>query len=192
MAFYNPMMAGPDFGGGIQDLISQFMMMQMIQQMYPDDKKKKKGEKETLRGMPKIGEMFLDQSPQDLPPAREMPMGGPRLGSLPDMMNLPMGQPPMGQAQQPQLGETPLPPAREMPSGGPMLGSLADMMQLGGLQMGETPLPSAREMPSGGPRLGSLSDMMQPPAGQGQQPQPDIQQILQMLQMFGGLPGLTK
>ncbi len=94
MAFYNPMQAGPDFGGGIQDLMSQFMMYQMLMKMYPGDKKGKKGEKETLRGMPKVGEMFLDQSPVDLPQQREMP---PELS----MMQPPMGgQPPMGQAQQ--------------------------------------------------------------------------------------------
>ena len=125
MSFYNPQMAGPDFGGGIQDLMQQFMMYKLISQMYPGDEKgKKKGEKETLRGMPKVGEMFLDQSPQDLPSAREMPMGGPQLGSLPDIMNLPMGQPPMGQAQQ--------------------------------------------------------------------QPGIDMQQIMKMLSMIGGIPGLTK
>lgn len=119
------MQAGPDWGGGIQDLMQQFMLYRMISQMYPDDKKKKKGEKETLRGMPKIGEMFLGES--ELPPAREIPTG--------------------------EIGQIPLPPAREMP-----------------------------------PEL----SMMQPPMGQppmGQQQQPDIQQIMQMLQMFGGLPG---
>ena len=104
MSFYNPQMQNPDFGGGIQELMSQFMIMKMIQAMYPDDKKKKKGEKETLRGMPKVGEMFL--------------------------------------------GETGLPPQREMPFGGQL------------------------------------------PMGQGQQPQPDIQQIMQILQMLGGIPGL--
>lgn len=113
MSFYNPMQAGPDIGGGIQDLMQQFMMYKLISQIYPSEEGKKKDEKETLRGMPKIGEMFLDQSPVDLPPQREMPQ-------------LPMGQ------------------------------------------------------------------MGQPLMGQGQQPQPDIQQILQMLQMLGGIPGLTK
>ncbi len=111
MSFYNPMQAGPDWGGGIQDLMQQFMMYKLISQIYPGEKGKKKGDKETLRGMPKVGEMFLDQSPQDLPPAREMPQ-------------LPMGQPPMGQAQQ--------------------------------------------------------------------QPGIDMQQIMQMLQALGGIPGLTK
>ena len=125
MAFYNPLQSGPDWGGGIQDLMQQFMMYKLISQMYPGDEKgKKKGEKETLRGMPKIGEIFRDVSPTDLPSAREMPLGGLRLGGLPEMMNLPMGQPPMGQAQQ--------------------------------------------------------------------QPGIDMQQIMQMLQMLGGIPGLTK
>ena len=113
MSFYNPMQAGPDWGGGIQDLMSQFMMYQLISQMYPGEEGKKKGEKETLRGMPKIGEMFLGETP--LPPAQEIPFGG---------------QPPMG-------------------------------------QMGQAPM------------------------GQAQQ-QPDIQQIMQMLQMLGGIPGLMK
>lgn len=118
MSFYNPMQAGPDIGGGIQDLMSQFMMYQMLSKMYPGDEKgKKKGEKETLRGMPKVGEMFLPETP--LPPAQEMPFGG----------QLPMGQPQLGQ----------------------------------------------------------------PPMGQAQQqPGIDMQQILQMLQMMGGIPGLTK
>ena len=88
MSFYSPMQAGPDWGGGIQDLIQQFLMFQLIQQMYPDEKKGKKGEKETLRGMPKIGEMFLGETP--LPPQQEMPFGG----QLPMGQ---MGQPPMGQ-----------------------------------------------------------------------------------------------
>ena len=118
MSFYSPMQAGPDWGGGIQDLMQQFMMYKLISQIYPGEKGKKKGEKETLRGMPKVGEMFLDQSPQDLPQQREMP---PELS----MMQPPMGgQPPMGQAQQ--------------------------------------------------------------------QPGIDMQQIMQMLQMLGGIPGLTK
>ncbi len=118
MAFYDPLRSGPDWGGGIQDLMQQFMMYKLISQMYPGDKKKKKkGEKETLRGMPKVGEMFLDQSPVDLPQQREMP---PELS----MMQPQMGQPPMGQAQQ--------------------------------------------------------------------QPGIDIQQIMQMLQMLGGIPGLPK
>lgn len=113
--FYDPLRAGPDWGGGIQDLMQQFMMYKLISQMYPSDEKgKKKGEKETLRGMPRVGEMFLDQSPVDLPPQREMPQ-------LPMGQ---MGQPPMGQAQQ--------------------------------------------------------------------QPGIDMQQIMQMLQMLGGIPGLPK
>ncbi len=112
MAFYSPLQSGPDWGGGIQDLMQQFMMYKLISQMYPGEEGKKKGEKGTPRGMPKIGEMFLDQSPQDLPPSREMPP------------ELSMMQPPMGQAQQ--------------------------------------------------------------------QPGIDMQQIMQMLQMLGGIPGLTK
>ncbi len=112
------MQAGPDWGGGIQDLMQQFMMYKLISQIYPGEEGKKKGDKETLRGMPKVGEMFLDQSPVDLPQQREMP---PELS----MMQPPMGgQPPMGQAQQ--------------------------------------------------------------------QPGIDMQQIMQMLQMFGGIPGLTQ
>lgn len=35
MSFYDPMQSGPDFGGGIQELMQQFMMMKMIQAMYP-------------------------------------------------------------------------------------------------------------------------------------------------------------
>ena len=35
MSFYNPMQAGPDIGGGLQELMSQFMMMKLISQMYP-------------------------------------------------------------------------------------------------------------------------------------------------------------
>ncbi len=112
MSFYSPLSAGPDWGGGIQDLMSQFMMYQMLSKMYSGKDGKKKGEKETLRGMPKVGEMFLDQSPVDLPPQRELPQ-------------LPMGQ------------------------------------------------------------------MGQPPVGQ-QQPGIDMQQIMQMLQALGGIPGLTK
>ena len=111
MSFYNPMQAGPDWGGGIQDLMSQFMMYQMLSKMYPGEEKGGKGKDEGIPETP-------------LPPAREIPMGGPRLGSLPDMMNLPMGQPQMGQAQQ--------------------------------------------------------------------QPGIDMQQIMQMLQALGGIPGLTK
>lgn len=33
------MQAGPDIGGGIQELMNQFMMMKMIQQMYPGKSK---------------------------------------------------------------------------------------------------------------------------------------------------------
>lgn len=103
MSFYSPLSASPDIGGGIQDLVQQFLMYKLIQGMYPGDK----GKKETLRGMPKVGEMFMPETP--LPAQREMPQ-------------LPMGQ--MGQQQ---------------------------------------------------------------PGGQ-----PDIQQILQMLQMLGGIPGLMR
>jgi len=93
MAFYDPMRAGPDIFGGLSDLFSQYMMFRLIQQMYPEEKGKK-GEKDTLRGMPKIGEIFRDVSPVDLPPAQEIPFGG----QLPMGQ---MGQPPMGQGQQP-------------------------------------------------------------------------------------------
>ena len=119
------MKAGPDWGGGIQDLMSQFMMFQMLSKMYPGDEKGEKvGGKETyapylnalLQGTGKIGGESIPETP--LPPAREMP---PELS----IMQPPMGgQPPMGQAQQ--------------------------------------------------------------------QPGIDMQQILQMLQMLGGIPGLTK
>lgn len=70
------MMQGPDIGGGLQDLMSQFMMYQMIQKMYPD-KEGKKG-----KGSPDTGNIFMGQTP--LPSGREMPS------------ELPMGQPQPG------------------------------------------------------------------------------------------------
>lgn len=82
MSFYEPQMAGPDWGGGINELLNMFIMYKLIEQMYPSEKGKKgkKGEKE---GMPDIGNILMGETP--LPPQQEMPPG------------LPMGQ--MGQPQ---------------------------------------------------------------------------------------------
>ena len=113
MSFYNPMQAGPDWGGGIQDLMSQFMMMKMILQMYPDEKGKK-GEK--TPDISKVGEMFFGKPP--VSPGKEIqggavdelmsslmsqPQGAGQLTPVPparDMSQLPIGQSPMPQGKQ--------------------------------------------------------------------------------------------
>lgn len=90
MAFYNPMQAGPDWGGGISELLNMFLMYKMVQQMYPDGKKK--GDKETYKGMPKIGEMFLGETP--VPPGRDIPQpqtGQPDIQQIMQMLGGIMG-----------------------------------------------------------------------------------------------------
>jgi hypothetical protein len=88
--FYDPLRSGPDWGGGLQDLIQQFLMFKMISQMYPDEKGKKG--KETP-GISKVGEMFFGE-----PLAKEI-----QGGAVDELISSPMGQPPLPPPQVPQL-----------------------------------------------------------------------------------------
>lgn len=102
------MQAGPDIGGGIQNLMQQFMMYKLISQMYPGGDKE--GE-ETLRGMPKIGEMFQGET--------QIPPGEDPMAAIMSALGGQQGQP----------GETLLPP--QQPQG---IQQILQMLQmLGGI-----------------------------------------------------------
>ena len=103
MSFYNPMMKGPDLGGGIQDALMQFMQMMMMKKMMGGDPQQQSQQVPTPAPqgggqgvMDNPMQSIVGQAPNQFPDSQArsyQPQGG-----MPPQPTMGAGPPGMGQA----------------------------------------------------------------------------------------------
>jgi len=64
MSFYNPYSSSPDYAGGVQDLIYQFMQMMMMKKMMGQQGQQGQQMGPTQMGAPRFGSQWNQQLPQ--------------------------------------------------------------------------------------------------------------------------------